>query len=72
VAVRLGASEGFEAKLQRFDVVWAALQASGEKPRLIHLDNRARPDRVTVKLAPTAPAKKQTNLERKETPDGEA
>jgi len=58
LGVRLGRADGdLGARLRRFDAVAAALQASGEKPRLIFLDNRARPDRVTVKLAP-APAKK--------------
>jgi cell division protein FtsQ len=52
VGVRLGrVDETLMARLQRFDAVWAALEESGEHPRLIYLDNRARPDRVTVKLA---------------------
>jgi cell division protein FtsQ len=48
---RIGEAAELEARLRRFDVVWAALTESGEKPRLIYLDNRARPDRVTVKLS---------------------
>jgi cell division protein FtsQ len=52
VGVRIGrVDETLPARLARFDAVWAALAASGERPRLIHLENRARPDRVTVKLA---------------------
>jgi cell division protein FtsQ len=39
------------ARLRRLDIVLAALRERGETPRLIYLDNRARPDRVTVKLA---------------------
>jgi cell division protein FtsQ len=65
VGVRLGRAESaneLESRLRRFDRVWAALAESGESPRLIYLDNRARPDRVTVKLngppkQDTAPAK---------------
>ena len=52
VGVRLGrVDESLTARLQRFDAVWAALDEANEQPRLIYLDNRARPDRVTVKLA---------------------
>jgi cell division protein FtsQ len=53
VGVRLGRPETpveLEARLRRLDVVWGALAESGETPRMIYLDNRARPDRVTVKL----------------------
>ncbi len=42
------------AQLARFDVVSHALEKSGggdNQARFIHLDNRNRPDRVTVKLA---------------------
>jgi cell division protein FtsQ len=54
VAVRFGrVDETLKARLQRFDAVWSALESAGEKPRLIYLDNRARPDRVTVKLTTT-------------------
>jgi cell division protein FtsQ len=50
--VRLGrVDEGLPSRLERFDAVWGALESSGEAARLIYLDNRARPDRVTVKLA---------------------
>jgi cell division protein FtsQ len=58
VGIRLGRAEDLTARLKRFDAVWIALQ--GEKPRLIYLDNRARPDRVTVKLAPAPPVQKKT------------
>lgn len=52
VGVRIGRfDEGLEQCLERFDLVWRELSASGERPRFIYLDNRARPDRVTVKLA---------------------
>jgi cell division protein FtsQ len=52
--VRVGRVDGeLDARLGRFDAVWEALQARGERARLIYLDNRARPDRVTVKLAPS-------------------
>jgi cell division protein FtsQ len=68
LGIRLGEGE-LEARLKRFDAVWSALQASGEKARLIYLDNRARPDRVTVKLAPlpASPKKKTTEV----VPDGD-
>ncbi len=57
VGVRVGrVDETLGARLARFDAVWAALAAAGERPRLIHLENRARPDRVTVKLAAGGPA----------------
>jgi cell division protein FtsQ len=53
--VRIGhVDDTLAQRLRRFDAVWGALAASGEKPRLIYLDNRARPDRVTVKLAGAA------------------
>jgi cell division protein FtsQ len=52
VAVRVGrVDETLDARLQRFDAVWSALAKSGERARIIYLDNRARPDRVTVKLS---------------------
>lgn len=52
VGVRIGAVDDTLAdRLRRFDAVTGALQASGEEARLIYVDNRARPDRVTVKLA---------------------
>lgn len=55
LGVRLGPVDPtLDARLRRYDVVAAALARSGEQPRFIYLDNRARPDRVTVKLA--APA----------------
>ena len=52
VGVRIGAvDDSIADRLHRFDVVAAALHQTGEAPRLIYVDNRARPDRVTVKLA---------------------
>jgi cell division protein FtsQ len=52
VGVRLGAvDDSVPARLARVDAVMADLDRSGERPRLIYVDNRARPDRVTVKLA---------------------
>jgi cell division septal protein FtsQ len=50
MAVRVGA-EGADvgARFQRFDVIWAALSpAERAQARTIHLDSRARTDRVTV------------------------
>jgi cell division protein FtsQ len=52
VGVRLGPLDAsLPERLRRFDVVWAALGRTGERARFLYLDNRARPDRVTVKLA---------------------
>src|SRR5437763_1585476 len=52
VGVRLGViDDTLPARLARYDAVAAALQSGGEEPRLVYVDNRARPDRVTVKLA---------------------
>jgi hypothetical protein len=52
VGVRLGVvDDSLPARLGRYDTVRAALDESGEAPRIIYVDNRARPDRVTVKLA---------------------
>jgi cell division protein FtsQ len=52
VGVRLGAvDDTLGERLRRYDAVAEALRAGGEEPRLIYVDNRARPDRVTVKLA---------------------
>jgi cell division protein FtsQ len=54
VGVRLGVvDDSLRARLHRYDAVAQALPA-GEEPRLIYVDNRARPDRVTVKLASAA------------------
>ncbi|MCU1276756.1 MAG: Polypeptide-transport-associated domain protein FtsQ-type [bacterium] len=53
VGVRLGVvDDTLPARLARFDAVTAALDGGGESARLVYVDNRARPDRVTVKLAP--------------------
>jgi cell division protein FtsQ len=72
LGVRLGRSDGdLEARLRRFDAVLSALTSTGERPRLVfvRLDNRARPDRVTVKLAPVAPPKnKKAKTEAKDGP----
>jgi len=52
VGVRIGVIDDTLAeRLHRYDAVAAALAESGEEPRLVYVDNRARPDRVTVKLA---------------------
>jgi cell division protein FtsQ len=52
LGVRLGRPEDpiLPERLRRLDAVLAALARSGERARLVYLDNRARPDRVTVKL----------------------
>ncbi len=61
VGVRIGRVDGsLDERLARFDAVWAALETSGEHARLIYLDNRARPDRVTVKLQSGANKKSET------------
>jgi cell division protein FtsQ len=52
VGVRIGAVDGTLAeRLSRYDAVSADLADNGAEPRLLYVDNRARPDRVTVKLA---------------------
>jgi cell division protein FtsQ len=52
VGVRVGAVDGtLPARLARYDTVAADLDANGAEARLLYVDNRARPDRVTVKLA---------------------
>jgi cell division protein FtsQ len=52
VGVRLGVvDDTLPARLARYDAVAAAVQSGGEEARLVYVDNRARPDRVTVKLA---------------------
>jgi cell division protein FtsQ len=57
VGVRIGAvDDTLGERLLRYDAVAGALGKSGEEPRLIYVDNRARPDRVTVKLAAAASA----------------
>ncbi len=48
--VRMGTGE-FPAKLARLERVLASLAAKGERPEVIHLDNRRSPDWVTVRLA---------------------
>jgi cell division protein FtsQ len=52
--VRFGRfDEGLPSRLERFDAVFRALTLSGEAARFVYLDNRNRPDRITVKLANT-------------------
>jgi cell division protein FtsQ len=52
VGVRVGVvDDTLPARLGRYDAVAAAVARGGETPRLVYVDNRARPDRVTVKLA---------------------
>ena len=52
VGVRVGVvDDTLPARLARYDAVASALQEGGEAARLVYVDNRARPDRVTVKLA---------------------
>lgn len=52
VGVRVGVvDDTLAARLARYDAVAGALQEGGEAARLVYVDNRARPDRVTVKLA---------------------
>jgi cell division protein FtsQ len=53
IALRLGQGD-LPAKLQRFDVVWQALGPRQQLARAVYLDNRTRPDRVTLKLEPDA------------------
>jgi cell division protein FtsQ len=50
-ALRLGQGD-LPAKLQRFDIVWRALGDRQARVRTVHLDNRTRPDRVTLRLDP--------------------
>jgi len=49
IALRLGQGD-LPAKLQRFDVVWQTLGPRQVLARAVYLDNRTRPDRVTLKL----------------------
>ncbi len=57
VGIRLGRiDETLPERIDRFDTVWASLQTHGERPRMLYLDNRTRPDRVAVKLADSANA----------------
>lgn len=52
VGVRLGVvDDTLPARLARYDAVAGALDGGGEQARVVYVDNRARPDRVTVKLA---------------------
>jgi cell division protein FtsQ len=48
--VRLGNGD-LPQKLQRLERVLSAIQAEGERPEVLHLDNRRRPDWVAVRLA---------------------
>ena len=59
VGLRIGRIDDTLAdRLGRLDAVWAELERTHESARFIYLDNRARPDRVTVKLRPASPAQK--------------
>lgn len=52
VGVRLGViDDTLPARLARYDAVAAALADGGEAARLVYVDNRARPDRVTVRVS---------------------
>ena len=66
VGVRIGRAEGplgglptaatapgalWRERLRRYDLVAASLRASGDTARMILVDQRARPDRITVRLA---------------------
>ncbi len=54
VGVRIGRPDGaatWRERLARYDRVAASLQSSGEKAQLVLVDQRTRPERVTVKLA---------------------
>jgi cell division septal protein FtsQ len=52
LGVRVGlVDDTLPERLARYDAVRAALDNGGEQARIIYVDNRARPDRVTVKLA---------------------
>jgi cell division protein FtsQ len=63
VGVRVGAVDAsLPARLSRLDAVLADLERAGERPRLVYVDNKARPDRVTVKLASAAIAAHSAKL----------
>jgi cell division protein FtsQ len=51
--VRLGHGDIAE-KLSRLERVLAAIEAEGQRPEVLHLDNRRRPDWVAVRLAGAA------------------
>lgn len=54
VAIRIGRNDTpttWRERLARYDAVARSLRDSGERPRTILVDQRTRPDRVTVKLA---------------------
>jgi cell division protein FtsQ len=54
VAIRLGEVDRaqLEGRLHTFDAAWASLGADGQRrARAVHLDNRTRPDHVTVAFA---------------------
>ena len=79
-AIRLGPGDP-SSQLARFDIVWRALGPRQALARAIHLDNRTRPDRVTLRLdsessrtaAAAAPArvKKMRRKRRNAGPTGE-
>jgi cell division protein FtsQ len=50
IEVRLGSGD-LEAKLSRLERILSTLRAEGRKAEVLHLDNRLRPNRVTVRLA---------------------
>jgi len=49
VEIRLGLGD-LPGKLARLERVLAAVQAEGQRPRVIHLDNRRRPDWIAVRF----------------------
>jgi len=55
VGVRIGsADDSTQARLRRLDAVLAALDADGQQPSLIHLDQRVQLDRIAVQLVGSA------------------
>lgn len=56
LAVRLGLlDESLPLRLQRLAQIRTTLAGESLQPRMVYLDNRARPDRVTVRVAPFSP-----------------
>jgi len=58
--IRLGHGD-LPEKLQRLEHVLSALEAEGQRAEVLHLDNRRRPEWVTVRLAMAQRAKGQPN-----------